>query len=126
MRQRELFPKIRSNVQETLGGYLKMTAILEKVEDYIVPPGLDEKPVVSGALPWLKQLLQCDFNLKVGKMSAKEEHLREEMHKLRELLRERESALPAHSVRPQHIQEIEELEEKIAVIKKELEEMPEH
>jgi len=84
------------------------------------------KPAFWVPLPWLKQLLQCDFNLKVGKMSAKEEHLREEMHKLRELLRERESALPAHSVRPQHIQEIEELEEKIAVIKKELEEMPEH
>jgi len=50
MRQRELFPKIRSNVQETLGGYLKMTAILEKVEDYIVPPGLDEKAGVLGAL----------------------------------------------------------------------------
>jgi hypothetical protein len=38
----------------------------------------------------------------------------EEIQNLKERLRDREAALPAHSVRPHQIQEIEELEEKIA------------
>ena len=37
-----------------------------------------------------------------------------ERQELKEKLRDREAALPAHSVRPHQIQEIEELEEKIA------------
>jgi hypothetical protein len=59
-------------------------------------------------------------------MISRKEELRKEMHRLQELLRERESALPAHSVRPQQIQEIEELEEKIADLKRVLEETPGH
>ena len=35
----------------------------------------------------------------------------EEIQNLKEKLRDREAALPAHSVRPHQIQEIEELEE---------------
>ena len=41
------------------------------------------------------------------------------------VLRDREAALTAHSVRPHQIQEIEELEEKIAALEKELEELSE-
>ena len=39
-----------------------------------------------------------------------------EIQNLKEKLRDREAALPAHSVRPHQIQEIEELEEKIAAL----------
>lgn len=42
---------------------------------------------------------------------------------LKEKLRDREAALPAHSVRPHQIQEIEELEEEIAAFEAELDEM---
>lgn len=42
--------------------------------------------------------------------------LLEEIQNLKEKLRDREAALPAHSVRPHQIQEIEELEEKIAAL----------
>ncbi len=45
---------------------------------------------------------------------AKREQLLKEIQVLKERLRDREAALPAHSVRPHQIQEIEELEEKIA------------
>ena len=58
-------------------------------------------------------------------MSARKERLNKEIEKLQELLRDREAALPAHSVRPHQIQEIEELEEKIAAMEKELEELSE-
>ncbi len=44
---------------------------------------------------------------------TKRQELLEEIQNLKEKLRDREAALPAHSVRPHQIQEIEELEEKI-------------
>ncbi|MCG6919324.1 MAG: histidine kinase [Deltaproteobacteria bacterium] len=51
--------------------------------------------------------------------NSKRERLLKEMQELKRKLRDREAALPAHSVRPHQLQEIEELEERIA----ELEEM---
>ena len=45
---------------------------------------------------------------------VKREQLLKEIQELKEKLRDREAALPAHSVRPHQIQEIEELEGKIA------------
>jgi hypothetical protein len=45
------------------------------------------------------------------------------IQELKEKLRDREAALPAHSVRPHQILEIEELEEKIAAMEKEFQEM---
>lgn len=38
MQQVHLFPLIRRKVQTLLGGYLQSPAILENIEDYIVPP----------------------------------------------------------------------------------------
>ena len=52
--------------------------------------------------------------------NSKREKLREEIDELKEKLRDREAALPAHSVRPHQVQEIEELEEKIAGLEKTL------
>ena len=51
---------------------------------------------------------------------AKREQLLKEIQELKEKLRDREAALPAHSVRPHQIQEIEELEERIAALEGEL------
>jgi len=50
-----------------------------------------------------------------------EEAIREEIERLEAEKKEREDSLPAHSVRPQQILEIEELETAIAEKKKELE-----
>ena len=44
------------------------------------------------------------------------QELLEEIQNLKEKLRDREAALPPHSMRPHQIQEIEELEEKIAAL----------
>lgn len=49
---------------------------------------------------------------------AKREQLLKEIDELKEKLRDREAALPAHSVRPHQLLEIEELEEKIAELKR--------
>ena len=54
---------------------------------------------------------------------TKKQELLEEIQNLKEKLGDREAALPAHSVRPHQIQEIEELEEEIAKLEGELAEM---
>jgi uncharacterized coiled-coil DUF342 family protein len=55
--------------------------------------------------------------------NSKKQRLLKKIQELRERLRDREAALPAHSVRPHQIQEIEELEEEIAAFEAELDEM---
>ena len=53
---------------------------------------------------------------------TKGQDMLEEIQRLKERLRDREAALPAHSVRPHQIQEIEELEERIATLEGKLDE----
>jgi len=55
-------------------------------------------------------------------MDAKDK-LEKEINELEERLKDREAALPAHSVRPHQLQIIEDLEEKILEKKKELEKL---
>lgn len=50
MQQAHLFPPIRRNVLEMLGGYVQHPAILSGMETYIVPPGLSVHSGVTGAL----------------------------------------------------------------------------
>jgi hypothetical protein len=47
---------------------------------------------------------------------SEREKLEEELRKLRELKKEREASLPAHSIRPHQILAIEELGDRIAEI----------
>jgi hypothetical protein len=54
---------------------------------------------------------------------GREEELEKEIETLESQLREREASLPAHSVQPQQILGIEELEAAIEGKKKELEEL---
>jgi fructokinase len=50
MHQLQLFPAIRSEVQALLGGYVRVPAILERIDTYIVPPALGEQAGVLGAI----------------------------------------------------------------------------
>jgi fructokinase len=50
MQQRQLFPLVRRRVQELLNGYLSAPAILDQIDDYIVPPGLGDRAGVLGAI----------------------------------------------------------------------------
>jgi fructokinase len=50
MQQAQLFPMIRSEVQQLLNGYVKAPAILERIDAYIVPPGLGSRAGVKGAI----------------------------------------------------------------------------
>ena len=55
--QREfLFPKVRSRVREDLNGYVSSKMILDKIDQYIVPPGLGNQSGSMGAIALAKQL----------------------------------------------------------------------
>jgi hypothetical protein len=55
----------------------------------------------------------------------KKEELKKEIEDLKRRLRDREAALPAHSVRPHQILAIEELEDEIAAKERELSDLEE-
>ncbi|NUQ36598.1 MAG: ROK family protein [Caldilineales bacterium] len=50
MSNAHLFPVIRRRVQEVLNGYVQAPAILDAIDDYIVPPGLGAYAGVLGAI----------------------------------------------------------------------------
>jgi fructokinase len=50
MHQLQLFPAIRREVQVLLAGYVRAPAILERMDDYIVPPALGDGAGVLGAI----------------------------------------------------------------------------
>ena len=50
MEQAHLFPRIRSLVQTLLDGYIRHPAILQHIDDYIVPPHLGNRAGMLGAL----------------------------------------------------------------------------
>jgi fructokinase len=56
MQQYQLFPMIRSEVQELLNGYIQVPAITtDAVDDYIVPPALGGEAGVLGAIALAQQ-----------------------------------------------------------------------
>lgn len=50
MDQTHLFPLVRRKTQELLNGYVQSPEILERIDQYIVPPGLGNRAGVLGAI----------------------------------------------------------------------------
>ncbi len=50
MQQKHLFPLIRRKTLELLNGYIQAKAIMERIDSYIVEPGLGTKSGATGAL----------------------------------------------------------------------------
>lgn len=50
MSQKQLFPMIRTKVQDYLNDYVQSPAILEEIDAYIVPPGLGDRAGVLGSM----------------------------------------------------------------------------
>ncbi len=57
MEQSQLFPLIRRKAQELLNGYVQSPEFLERVDRYIVPPGLGNRAGVLGAIALAEQQL---------------------------------------------------------------------
>lgn len=58
MHQMHLFPKIRRRTLELLNGYVAHPAVLEHMDDYIVPPGLGDNAGAVGSLLLAARALQ--------------------------------------------------------------------
>jgi fructokinase len=55
MHQKQLFPLIRAEVKRILNDYIALPAIWERIDEYIVPPGLGDKAGVLGAIALARQ-----------------------------------------------------------------------
>lgn len=60
MHQMQLFPMIRKRTQELLNGYVAHRALLEDIDNYIVPPGLGDNAGAVGSLLLALQALGED------------------------------------------------------------------
>jgi len=56
MQQAHLFPMIRTQTLQLLNGYVQSPAILDDIENYIVPPGLGSRAGVMGAIALAQQV----------------------------------------------------------------------
>ncbi|MBS4178257.1 ROK family protein [Lederbergia citrea] len=59
MKQAQLFPLVHQQVKELLNGYVPLPQITERIEDYIVAPGLGDDAGITGALMLAKQALEA-------------------------------------------------------------------
>ena len=55
-----LFPLIRSRLVALLNGYIASPIILERCEEYVVPPALGKRAGVLGAIALAQQALEED------------------------------------------------------------------
>ena len=60
MDQAHLFSKVRRQVQAILHGYIQAPAILEDIDNYIVPPGLGNRAGVLGAIALAQSVAGLD------------------------------------------------------------------
>ncbi|HOG45982.1 MAG TPA: ROK family protein [Anaerolineae bacterium] len=58
MQQAQLFPLVRRRVQELLNGYLQAPAILDRIDEYIVPPALGSRAGVLGAIALAQETIR--------------------------------------------------------------------
>lgn len=57
MEQLQLFPRIRARTVELLNGYVQAPEILERIDEFIVPPGLGNRAGVAGCIALGQQAL---------------------------------------------------------------------
>jgi len=55
MQQSHLFPLIRQDVQALLNEYIQTPAVLDRIDEYIVPPALGGQAGVLGAIALAEQ-----------------------------------------------------------------------
>ncbi|WP_257348928.1 ROK family protein [Pseudalkalibacillus decolorationis] len=59
MKQEQIFPILKENVIRLLNGYIQHENILEKIDEYIVPPGLGDHAGLCGGLALAKKVRSC-------------------------------------------------------------------
>lgn len=57
LKHKELFPKIRARVKSLLNGYIKHDMVFNKIDEYIVEPGLGDQSGICGAIALAERAL---------------------------------------------------------------------
>ncbi|MBS4219312.1 ROK family protein [Bacillus sp. FJAT-49711] len=60
MKQEQIFPLVRNQVQKLLNGYVPLVQITEQIDEYIVPPALGDDAGITGALMLAKHVLESE------------------------------------------------------------------
>jgi fructokinase len=63
MQEAQLFPFVRRRVQELLSGYFRTPQILDRIDDYIVPPDLGHRAGVLVAIALAQRTAQTDSSV---------------------------------------------------------------
>jgi fructokinase len=63
MEQAHLFPRLRSEVQRMLNAYIQSPAILDRIDEYIVPPALGNRAGVLGAIALAERVVSGGVRL---------------------------------------------------------------
>jgi fructokinase len=50
MKQAQLFPLVRAELLRVLNGYVQSPVLLEAIDEYVVPPALEDRAGVLGAI----------------------------------------------------------------------------
>lgn len=58
MRQQHLFPMIRGRVQELLNDYVRAPAIIDSIDEFVVPPGLGQRAGLLGAIALARESVE--------------------------------------------------------------------
>jgi len=64
----ELFPMIRKYVKDFLGGYISHKKILENIDEYIVPPALEDQSGIIGALALAEKAYMDETQNQAGRI----------------------------------------------------------
>jgi fructokinase len=59
MSQPQLLPMIRQRLQSLLNGYVRSPVVLDRIHEYVVPPGLGSRSGVLGALALARAALEA-------------------------------------------------------------------
>ena len=57
MQQPHLFPMVRQELLAQLNGYIKVSAVVDAVDEFVVPPGLGNRAGIAGALALAERAL---------------------------------------------------------------------
>jgi len=58
MQQEQLFPIVRKELAQLLNGYIRASAVLEEIDQYVVPPQLGKRAGVLGAMVLAEQIFR--------------------------------------------------------------------
>jgi fructokinase len=71
MQQQFLFPMVRRELARLLNGYIRATELVDRIDDYVVPPQLGNRAGVLGAMVLAEQAWRSSTAVTAGAVTGK-------------------------------------------------------